>query len=174
MVKFSLKSLIVAGLLIGVTVANAENAQQAGAKKEIKQMKIDPKAEQAAYKLFEALKLKEGIRNALNTSLEAQFRRSPAMIPYKDIYQKFFAKYTKWEDMKKDLAKAYASKFSAKEMEELAKFYSSELGKKSLAILPSLSAFAMKLAQIRIASHSKELKAEVAKRAKELQAKAKK
>jgi hypothetical protein len=173
MVKFSLKSIIIAGMLFSVTLANAENPAAPKPKKDLKQIKLDPKTEQAAYKLFEALKLKEGIRNALNLSLEAQFRRAPAMRPYKDIYQKFFEKYTKWDDMKKDLAKAYASKFSAKEMEELAKFYSSDLGKKSLAILPSLSAFAMKLAQIRIASHAKELKAAVAKRAEELAAKEK-
>ncbi len=139
--------------------------------KNIKEIKIDPDTEKVAYKLFEALKLKEGIKNALNMSLKAQFKRNPAMIPYKTIYQKFFDKYTKWEDMKGDLAKAYASKFSVEEMKELTKFYSSNVGKKSLSILPSLSNFAIKLAQIRIASHSKELKKAVAKKAKELQAK---
>ncbi len=171
MIKTTLKSLLIVGLLFSA-VANAENAPK-DKPKDIKQIKLDPKTEEAAYKLFKALKLKEGIRNALNLSLEVQFKRNPAMAPYKDIYQKFFDKYTKWDDMKKDLAKAYASKFSAKEMEELTKFYSSDIGKKSLVALPSLSAFAMKLAQVRIAAHAKELKAEVAKRAKELQAKEK-
>jgi hypothetical protein len=171
MVKTTFKSFLIVGLLFS-SVAVAESAQAPKAKaKDVKEIKIDKKTEEAAYRLFEALKLKEGIKNAMNLSLEMQFKRNPAMAPYKDIYQKFFDRYTKWDDMKKDLAKAYASKFSAKEMDELTKFYSSEVGKKSLAALPSLSAFAMKLAQVRIAAHSKELKAEVAKRAKELQAK---
>ncbi len=168
MIKTSLKGLVFVGLLMSSSLS-AENAPAKAPKNDIKSVKIDPKAEKAAYKLFETLKIKEGIRNALNLSLESRFKRNPAMTPYKEIYKKFFAKYTKWEDMKKDLAKAYASKFTAKEMEELSKFYSSEVGKKSLAILPSLSAFAMKLAQVRIASHVKELNAEVSKRAKELQ-----
>jgi hypothetical protein len=174
MVKSTLKGFIIVSLLLGTTLANAEGVSEkedAKKRKDIKEIKIDPETEKIAYKLFETLKLKEGIRNALNTSLETQFRRNPAMAPYKDIYQKFFDMYTKWEDMKKDLAKAYASKFSAEEMKKLTEFYSSDIGKKSLAVLPSLSAFAMRLAQVRIASHSKELKDEVAKRAKELQEK---
>ena len=71
--------------------------------------------------------------------------------------------------MKKDLAKLYASNFTTKELNELAKFYSTKLGQKSLVILPRLTAITMKLAQQRIASHANELKQAVAKRAEELQ-----
>ncbi len=137
--------------------------------KTLNNIKISPEAEKAAYHLFEVLKIKEGIRNALDKSLEYQLKRIPAMVPYKDIYQKYFHKYTKWDDMKKDLARLYATNFTAKELDELAKFYSTKLGKKSLVILPRLTAVTMKLAQHRIAAHANELKKAVAQRAKELQ-----
>ena len=166
---------IIIALLIGTnsSVYASEKAKEhtttKKAPKSLKDIKISPEAEKAAYHLFKVLKIKEGIRNALDKSLDYQIKRMPAMEPYRDIYIKYFHKYTKWDDMKKDLAKLYAMNFTAKELEELAKFYSTKLGQKSLVILPRLTAITMKLAQKRIASHANELKQEVAKRAKELQ-----
>jgi len=95
------------------------------------------------------------------------------MAPYEDIYKNFFHKYTKWEEMKKDLAKLYAQAFTPQEMKELAKFYSTKLGKKSLTMLPRLTQLSMLLAQQRIAKHADELKKAVAQKAKELEAAAK-
>ncbi|WP_456433850.1 DUF2059 domain-containing protein [Nitratifractor sp.] len=149
----------------------AAKAQHDGAKPKLKP--LTPEAEKAAYALFDALKMKEGIRDALLRSLEIQIKRQPAMAPYEDIYKKFFLKYTKWEDMKKDLAKLYAQALTPEEMRKLTKFYSSDLGKKSLVVMPRLTQLSMLLAQQRIAKHAKELKEAVAKRAKELEAKAK-
>jgi len=174
MFKNIVKVLTVASLLIGGTALFAgetktESKQHHQKPKSIKDIKISPEAEKAAYKLFEVLKIKEGIRSALDQSLEYQVKRIPAMAPYKDIYLKFFHKYTKWDDMKKDLAKLYASNFTVKELNELSKFYSSKVGQKSLVLLPRLTAVTMKFAQARIAKHAKELKEAVAKRAKELE-----
>lgn len=163
-------SIVVLSLmLIGSSTMIYASEQAKKAPKSLKDIKISPEAEKAAYHLFEVLKIKEGIRNALDKSLDYQIKRIPAMAPYKDIYRKYFHKYTKWEDMKKDLAKLYASNFTVKELNELSKFYSTKLGQKSLVILPRLTAITMKLAQQRIAAHASELKKAVAKRAKELQ-----
>jgi hypothetical protein len=76
--------------------------------------------------------------------------------------------------MKKDLAKLYAQAFTPQEMQELAKFYSTKLGQKSLSVLPRLTQLSMLLAQQRIAKHATELKKAVAERAKKLEAEAKK
>ncbi len=169
MFRRGMKIVALSALLIGSSATIYAGDQAKKAPKSIKDIKISPEAEKAAYHLFEVLKIKEGIRSALDKSLEYQVKRVPAMAPYKDIYQKYFHKYTKWEDMKKDLAKLYASNFTTKELNELAKFYSTKLGQKSLVILPRLTAITMKLAQQRIASHANELKQAVAKRAEELQ-----
>ena len=174
MVRRGMKIIALSALLIGssASVYAGEKAKEETTKKapkSLKDIKISPEAEKAAYHLFEVLKIKEGIRSALDKSLDYQFKRIPAMEPYKDIYKKYFHKYTKWDDMKKDLAKLYAMNFTAKELNELAKFYSSKVGQKSLVILPRLTTLTMKLAQQRIAVHANELKQEVAKRAKELQ-----
>ena len=159
-------AVVASGILGSGMLCAGESDKSAdnGIKKE-----ITAEEKKAAYELFDALKLREGIRSALDNSLNVQIKRMPAMAPYKDIYQKFFDRYTQWEDMKKELAKAYASQFSAKELEELAKFYSTTLGQKSLAILPRLTQFTMILAQKRIAAHAQELKSEIEKRAKSLE-----
>ena len=174
MIRGGIKIVAIIALLVGInsSVYASEKAKEHTTKKapkSLKDIKISPEAEKAAYHLFKVLKIREGIRSALDKSLDYQIKRMPAMEPYRDIYIKYFHKYTKWDDMKKDLAKLYAMNFTAKELEELAKFYSTKLGQKSLVILPRLTAITMKLAQKRIASHANELKQEVAKRAKELQ-----
>ncbi|ADV46370.1 DUF2059 domain-containing protein [Nitratifractor salsuginis] len=176
MIKTSMKTLLAISLLFGGSALMAGPKEAPAAKKtQAPKLKpLTPEAEKAAYELFKALKMKEGIRTALDRSLEIQLKRQPAMAPYEDIYKDFFHKYTKWEDMKKDLAKLYAQAFSPEEMHELAKFYSTKLGQKSLSVLPRLTQLSMLLAQQRIAKHANELKKAVAQRAKELEAKAKK
>jgi hypothetical protein len=178
MIKTTLKIALAASLLMGSGALMAEQkapAQTADdAPKAPKLKPLTPEAEQAAYKLFDVLKMKEGIRNALDQSLEMQVKRQPAMAPYEEIYKDFFHKYTEWDEMKKDLAKLYAQAFSVKEMNELTKFYSSEVGQKSLTVMPRLTQLSMLLAQQRIAKHADELKKAVAEKAKELEAAAKK
>ena len=174
MIKTTLKTILAASLLFGGTALMAEQKKPQEAPKAPKLKPLTPEAEKAAYALFDALKMKEGIQNALKQSLAIQVKRQPAMAPYKDIYEKFFAKYTKWDDMKKDLAKLYAQAFTPQEMNQLTKFYKSEVGKKSLTIMPRLTQLSMLLAQQRIAKHADELKKEVEAKAKELEAAAKK
>ena len=174
MIRSTLKIMLAGSLLLGGTALMAEQKAPAEKPKAPKLKPLTPEAEKAAYKLFDVLKMKEGISGALNQSLKVQVKRQPAMAPYEDIYKKFFAKYTKWDDMKKDLAKLYAQAFSVKEMEELTKFYSSDVGKKSLTLMPRLTQLSMLLAQQRIAKHADELKKAVEERAKQLEAEAKK
>ena len=174
MIKTSLKTMLAVSLLMGGGALMAEQKKAPEAAEAPKLKPLTPEAEKAAYRLFDVLKMKEGISNALDQSLKAQVKRQPAMAPYEDIYKNFFHKYTKWEDMKKDLAKLYAQAFSVKEMQELTKFYSSEVGKKSLTLMPRLTQLSMLMAQQRIAKHADELKKAVAEKAKELDAAAKK
>ena len=169
MIKTTLKSVLVASLLLGSSALVAGEMKAPTAQKAPKLKPLTPAAEKAAYALFDALKMKEGIHNALMQSLAIQLKRQPAMAPYKDIYQNFFNKYTKWDDMKKDLAKLYAQAFTPAEMNELTKFYRSKVGQKSLTIMPRLTQLSMLLAQQRIAKHADELKKAVAARAKELE-----
>ena len=168
------KTLLAASLLLGSATLMAEQKAAPATAKAPKLKPLTPEAEKAAYALFDALKMKEGIHNALMQSLAIQVKRQPAMAPYADIYKNFFSKYTKWDDMKKDLAKLYAQAFSVEEMKELTKFYSTKVGQKSLTIMPRLTQLSMLLAQQRIAKHADELKKAVAEKAKELDAAAKK
>jgi len=177
MMKHLLKITMVAGILAmgGSGTLLAESPKAPGNTAQMPKLKpLTPEAEKAAYKLFEALKMKEGIRNALEQALALQIKRQPAMAPYEDIYKEYFRKYTKWEDMKKDLAKLYAQAFDVKELNELTKFYQSKVGQKSLTVMPRLTQLSMLMAQQRIAKHADELKAAVEKRAKELEAAANK
>jgi len=176
MIKDMAKALLILSLLTAAPALMAGSKDAPAPKTKAKEPKVKeltPEAQKAAYELFKTLKIKEGIRAALDRSLEIQIKRQPLMAPYEDIYKKFFHKYTKWDDVKKELAKLYAQAFSAEEMHKLAKFYSTKLGQKSLVVLPRLTQLSMLLMQQRIAKHAEELKKAVTKRAKELEAAAK-
>jgi hypothetical protein len=160
MFKMALLSL----LLVGTTLSAGEGADKSKSKK-----KMTPAQEKAAYELFDAIKLGDGIRMTQKRTLELMIKRQPAMTPYKNIYLEYFDKYTKWDDMKKDVAKMYSSVFTADELKKLTKFYSSKLGKKSLMYMPRLSQATMIYAQKRIALHAKEIKDAIAKEARKLE-----
>jgi hypothetical protein len=170
MIKNSMKIALAASLLLGGTALMAEQNKVPQSVKAPKLKPLTPEAEKAAYHLFDVLKMEKGIRDALDQSLALQIKRQPAMAPYEKIYKNFFHKYTRWSDMKKDLAKLYAQAFTPKEMNELAKFYSTDVGKKSLTVMPRLTQLSMLLAQQRIAKHAAELRKAVAAKAKELEA----
>ncbi|WP_456391977.1 DUF2059 domain-containing protein [Nitratifractor sp.] len=174
MIKTTLKFTLSAMLLLGGSSLMAEQAKAPTAKTP-KMKPLTPEAEKAAYKLFDALNMtREGIRKAMEQSLALQVKRQPAMAPYVDIYKKAFDKYIQWDQIKKELAKIVSQTYTPKEMNELAKFYSTDLGKKSMMLVPVLGQLSKRMAEAQIAKHAKEIRAEVDQRAKALEAAAKK
>ncbi len=172
MIKTSIKALLIAGVLLGgATLSAGEDAKKSEEKKEVK---IDPAAEKAALTLFETLKMQDVLKKSLQNGLEVQLKRQPAMVPYKDIYEKFFSKYADWNTIKKELAKLYATTFTADELKKMNDFYSTEYGKKSMVLVPRSFTVALNIAKKLIAEHSEELKKEVEKRAEKIDSAVKK
>jgi len=126
----------------------------------------DDNATQAAYELLKATNMKKVYNETLITSIKKQEKMLPITLrydkefvkDYEKILKDYFNKYMGWELMKEDIVKLYTKYFTAKELQELKEFYSTDLGKKSLKLLPTITAESMQLAQKKLQPHSAELK----------------
>ena len=75
--------------------------------------------------------------------LEKQLAAAPEYKDVRDTLDKFYHDTFGFEAIKDDLAKIYAAEYSEAELRELTRFYSTELGKKSVMVeeklIPALS-----------------------------------
>lgn len=79
------------------------------------------------------------------------------------VMRKFLTKYMSWDALKEDFTKIYAGEFSEQELNQLAQFYNTPLGKKLSSKLPALQQKGMLLGQQRVQAHQAELQEEFAK-----------
>ena len=69
----------------------------------------------------------------------------------------FLNKYIGWDKIKDDIAAFYANNYTANEIRELKSFYSTQVGQKTLRIMPKLTDKSTELAQSKLLLHIKEL-----------------
>lgn len=94
----------------------------------------------AAIKLLDTLKAKETMRAAFMTyvdTMPAGANTTPAeLADVKQAMADWFDKDFKWEDLQSKLADIYEKNFSEEELNQLAAFYQTPLGQKTLNQLP--------------------------------------
>lgn len=66
----------------------------------------------------------------ITTSLDAQMRNAPELLPYRMIFLSYFRKSLSFETHKQALAEIYVNSFTPEELAELLRFARSPLGKK--------------------------------------------
>ena len=76
-----------------------------------------------------------------------------------------------WESMKPDMAGLYTDRFTTEEILELKAFYETPLGKKTMRLLPELTAEGAVLGQKRVQENIVELQQMIAEEAERLQKK---
>ncbi len=152
------KSLLLAIALVLPLTLSAEAPKEAVKKEaKVEKQSIDKSAIEAAKKLFEAMNLKKVYKQIVDASTMSLVQREPKLISVKDKIRAFYQKHIGWDAVKDDMAKIYAKYYSAKDLEELTKFYMTDLGKKTLALLPKISQEGRALGMKKIVSNQKEL-----------------
>jgi hypothetical protein len=135
--------------------AKQELAKKAPAK-EAKQ-EVNKDAVEAAGKLFSAMNLKDVYKKIVEASTMSLVQREPRLEKVKDKIEAFYNKHIGWDAVKDDMAKIYAKYYTAADLEELTKFYTTDLGKKTLAMLPKISQEGRALGMKKVMSHQEEL-----------------
>ncbi|HWG46185.1 MAG TPA: DUF2059 domain-containing protein [Gemmataceae bacterium] len=113
---------------------------------------------QAAEELFKAMSIDKQMENAMDQTLTMQIKAQPALVPYKGVMRKFFAKHISYAALKEDLIKIYTEEFTEEELRQIVTFYKTPAGKKLVEKSPALLGRCMQLGTNRVAKHEDELK----------------
>jgi len=86
----------------------------------------------AAMELFKAMKLPTNIQDTAAAMIDSEVGRNPGLNPFRDTMLTWLKKYMTWDAMVPELTKLYTSTFTDDELKQMAAFYSSPAGQKSL------------------------------------------
>lgn len=112
---------------------------------------------EAAYRLLETSQLDLLLHSAIEESLEMEIEQNPDLIPFADTMRDFFNRHMSYDSLKVDLAEIYVDAFSADELNTIADFYETKVGKKVLSVMPQLMSEGMNLGTRRVQENLPEL-----------------
>ncbi len=121
--------------------------------------------------LFKVMDAKNNYEKTLELTFKAQENRLPPQIKnnpelmkkYQQAVKDFTNKYIGWDKIKADIAALYSKYYTKKDIEELKKFYSTDIGKKTLEVSPKLSGDITKITQSKMMPHIQELTTKIIK-----------
>ena len=116
-------------------------------------------AEQEANILLSTMGMKEAMVQSMEQMINLQLQQNPSLEPYKAVMMEFFNKYMSWESLKPELIKIYAQAFSADELREINTFYRTEVGIKTIKLMPTLMAQSGQIGVSRVQANIGELEA---------------
>jgi hypothetical protein len=122
----------------------------------------------AAVELFKSIKLEESIPSTSAAMIDSEVRGNPGMAPYRDVMLKWLQKYMTWDSMRPELVRLYADTYTEAELKQLAAFYKTPLGQKTLAKTPELLQRTAMIGARLGQEHSEELKTAMNARSDEL------
>jgi uncharacterized protein len=121
----------------------------------------------AAESLLNQMDMEKMLTQSIDQMLKAQVQANPTIAPYEPQMRAFFAKYMSWASMKEDTINIYMGEFSEDELKQLAAFYQTPVGRKSIQKMPGLLAKGMEMGQRRVQEHLPELQAAISAQAAE-------
>ena len=120
----------------------------------------------AAEKMLTLMDMETVLRRSIDEMLKAQIAQNPGIAPFETVMRQFLMKHMSWESLKADTIQIYMSEFSEKELDELNRFYQTEVGKKMVEKMPTLMGKGAELGAKRVQEHMPELQAAIAEEAK--------
>lgn len=124
----------------------------------------------AALNLLESMDMRITMAHTIDHVTHAEVEKSPDLVPFEGVMLRFMHKHMGYDSIKTELAAIYANAFTQTELEELAKFYRTPLGKKMLVKLPELTVAGTRLGEMKVEANMAELEAMIAQEAERLQA----
>jgi uncharacterized protein len=159
---------LVAGVLVAVLAALACKKGGAPAAATPTPTPNAAAAAAAAQELFKAMKMQNNLNDTTAAMIDSEISRNPGLTPYRDIMLQWLRKYMTWDAIQPEMTRMYTEAFTDEELKQMAAFYGSPAGQKSLEKLPDLmQRTAMAGARISQA-HTDELRAAMAAKSEEL------
>jgi hypothetical protein len=130
----------------------------------------DQASEAAAERLLVVMDMQTAMDNVVDAAIDAQIKQKPELAPFRKVMRDFFSKYMSYPALKPQLVQAYASEFTAAELDQASDFYSTPTGKKFMEKMPVLMAKGAEIGTQAVQSHVPELQAAIQAEAERLQA----
>src|SRR5262249_10126656 len=92
----------------------------------------------AAHALFTAMKMPNNVNDTTAAMIDSEISRNPGLTPYRDIMLQWLRKYMTWDAIQPEMTRMYTEAFIDEELKQMAAFYGSPAGQKSLEKLPEL------------------------------------
>ncbi len=120
----------------------------------------------AAEKMLTLMDMETVLRRSIDEMLKAQIAQNPGIAPFETVMRQFLMKHMSWDSLKADTIQIYMTEFTEKELDELNRFYATEVGKKMVEKMPTLMGKGAELGARRVQEHMPELQAAIAEEAK--------
>jgi Uncharacterized protein conserved in bacteria len=114
-------------------------------------------AEKEAEILLDSLGMEDLMSRSMSQLIDVQLQQNPDLAPYKNVMIEFFDKHLSWDSIKPAILKIYSEEFTASELQEINRFYSTEVGKKTLEKMPALMAQGAQIGMTRVQANMAEL-----------------
>lgn len=101
-------------------------------------MAAEADAKQAAADLIATTNMGPMLSKMMEQLVDEQLKKSPELLPYRQVMLNFFGKYMSLDNLKPALIDLYADAFTTAELQDIIRFYKTPSGKKSLQQLPDL------------------------------------
>jgi len=146
-------------LIIALAIPSIINAEapkvDANATKEVK---IDSATLNAAKDLVASMGIKDSYAKMIDQATKGLVLRQPKLKSVEGEIKAFYTKYIGWDVIKDKMAAIYAKHYTVKELGELKDFYKSEVGQKSIKLMPQIMQEGKKLGASSVMAHADELK----------------
>lgn len=104
-------------------------------------------SQQKTLAFFEAANMRESFKNNAAIAADVAIKSAPLLAKHRKELEAFYDKYLSYDRLKNDLVAIYSQHFTDAELDALIQFYQTDVGQKSLKILPKLTQESMELGQ---------------------------
>jgi len=111
----------------------------------------------AAEDLLKAAEVDKSFDTMIDQSIEMQVKANPMLGQLKPVLKKFMSKHLNYDLLKDEMIKMYQDEFTEEELKEIAAFYRTPTGQKSIKRMPALTQKGAELGMKRVQDNVGEL-----------------
>ena len=112
---------------------------------------------QAATELLSLMDMENLLKQGIEQELSAQLQGTPMAATLGPKIKGFLSRYLAWKALEPEFVALYQKSFTEDELRQLIAFYKSPLGKKTIAVMPSLQMQGAQIAKAKVQMHMNEL-----------------
>jgi hypothetical protein len=124
---------------------------------------------QAATNLLSVMNVEKQMAVGTQTMTDLLIAQNAMLGPYRDVILKWAANFMTWDTFGPRVVALYKESFTERELRDLAAFYKTPLGQKSLTVMPELTRRMAELGASVAKEHAQELEPMIRARAAEIQ-----